>query len=157
MFLQLSDLTFTSPLPSASAVLAMRASPKVPPPTAGKAFEARLLCDLGLANLVSALHDDWVADWCKNLSLGEQQRLSVARAVLHRPQWLFLDEPFSAMDDAQQRCAAKVLSSELASTTILCVTHMPHQSALNISRQFTFHTEPVAPTMVHVTRIDSAA
>ncbi|WP_312197970.1 ATP-binding cassette domain-containing protein, partial [Anaerospora hongkongensis] len=37
-------------------------------------------------------------DWGKKLSLGQQQCLSIARALLNRPEWLFLDEATSNLD-----------------------------------------------------------
>src|SRR4029077_15381438 len=44
----------------------------------------------GLAHLREAL--DETAYWADRLSMGEQQRLSIARALLQKPDWLFLDE-----------------------------------------------------------------
>ena len=36
------------------------------------------------------------------MSPGEQQRLSFARALLVKPDWLFLDEASSALDEATE-------------------------------------------------------
>jgi putative ATP-binding cassette transporter len=43
-----------------------------------------------------------VARWDRVLSVEEQQRIGFARALLHRPAWLFLDEATSALDEANQ-------------------------------------------------------
>lgn len=59
-------------------------------------------------------------------SQGMRQRLSLARAVLHGPELLLLDEPFSNVDITSARHMAH-LSGEMrdAGRTILIVTHQP--------------------------------
>ena len=51
----------------------------------------------GLSHLREAL--DETAYWADRLSMGEQQRLSIARALLQKPDWLFLDEATAALDE----------------------------------------------------------
>ena len=50
----------------------------------------RALVDAHLGDLVDQLDREDV--WSQRLSSGEQQRLALARALLMRPDWLFLDE-----------------------------------------------------------------
>lgn len=50
-----------------------------------------VLCQVGLAHLL-VFDPDAERKWHKILSGGEQQRLNLARVLLHRPQILFLDE-----------------------------------------------------------------
>ncbi|MET0674682.1 MAG: ABC transporter ATP-binding protein/permease, partial [Bradyrhizobium sp.] len=51
---------------------------------------AEVLTQVGLPQLASRLEEE--AHWNRMLSLGEQQRLGLARALLHAPNYLFLDE-----------------------------------------------------------------
>ena len=57
---------------------------------------------------------------------GEQQRLSFARALLVKPDWLFLDEASSALDEATERRACTGCSTErLPGVTIVSIAHKP--------------------------------
>ena len=60
-------------------------------------------------------------------SRGMQQRLALCRALLHQPELLLLDEPYSALD-AQ---GAELLDAELASSeaTFVVATHDPERLA----------------------------
>ncbi len=59
------------------------------------------------------------------LSLGEQQRVSIARAVLNRPQLLLADEPTSALDDSSTAEVINLLqeSAKEAGSALVIVTH----------------------------------
>ena len=70
---------------------------------------------------------DWVGqlgvveDWDHVLSAAQQQRLSFARMLLHRPDWIFLAEATSALDAAGQREMADLLMAELPKATVVSV------------------------------------
>lgn len=57
------------------------------------------------------------------LSVGEQQRASIARALLHQPKVVFADEPTSALDDRNARAVMDILEREAADGTLIVVTH----------------------------------
>ena len=57
------------------------------------------------------------------LSGGQKQRLSLARALLRRPQVLLLDEPFSQLDDESATRIAGALSRLKGKLTIIVVSH----------------------------------
>jgi putative ATP-binding cassette transporter len=73
-----------------------------------------------------------VADnWALKLSVGEQQRIAIARALLKRPQWLFLDEATSALDEAAERNMHALLKAELPGVTIVSIGHRSSLEAMH--------------------------
>jgi putative ATP-binding cassette transporter len=79
------------------------------------------LMAVGLPQLVSRLEEH--AHWNRMLSLGEQQRLGLARALLHQPQYLFLDEATASLDEAAEASLYRLLEEKLSSTTIVSIGH----------------------------------
>ncbi|HUI20166.1 MAG TPA: ABC transporter ATP-binding protein/permease [Methylocella sp.] len=61
--------------------------------------------------------------WSQRLSGGEQQRLAIARAILAKPDWLFLDEATSAVDEAMEAELYGTLAKTLPATTIVSIGH----------------------------------
>jgi heme ABC exporter ATP-binding subunit CcmA len=58
------------------------------------------------------------------LSRGMLQRLAIARATLHRPELLLLDEPFTALDESgTELLAGELRSRAAAGTSVVLVTH----------------------------------
>jgi putative ATP-binding cassette transporter len=62
-------------------------------------------------------------NWAQLLSGGEQQRLAVARALLNRPDWLFMDEPTAALPDDDQAALYRLLKEKLPGTTMVSIGH----------------------------------
>jgi vitamin B12/bleomycin/antimicrobial peptide transport system ATP-binding/permease protein len=60
-------------------------------------------------------------NWQQRLSGGEQQRLAIARAILAKPDWLFLDEATSAMDEMMEAEIYEILARKLPGTTIVSI------------------------------------
>ncbi len=54
-----------------------------------------------------------------------QQRLSLCRALLHEPELLVLDEPYSGLDDAGAELLDRELAELRAAATFLVSTHDP--------------------------------
>jgi putative ATP-binding cassette transporter len=80
-----------------------------------------LLTEVGLSRL--AEHLDEQAHWQQRLSLGEQQRLTVIRAILFEPDWLLLDEATASLDEPAERMVYTLMRERLPSTTIVSVGH----------------------------------
>ena len=83
-----------------------------------RAEAVRLLSGLGLDE---TLHRNTATQ----LSVGQQQRVAVARALIGRPEILIADEPTSALDADAQEGFLKLLFQECnaANTTVVFVSH----------------------------------
>jgi putative ATP-binding cassette transporter len=84
---------------------------------------AAALVSVGLAALVPELDTD--EPWAQRLSGGEQQRLAVARALLLRPDWLYLDEATASLDPEGEAELYHLLRTTLPDTTIISIAHRP--------------------------------
>ncbi len=77
-----------------------------------------------------SLSRDYLERTASDLSVGEKQRLNIARSIIHKPKLLLLDEPTSALDnDNSQNIidTIKMLNKDLG-ITILIATHKLHES-----------------------------
>lgn len=86
---------------------------QVTEPMRSSAMEA--LAQLGAEHL----RDRWVGE----MSAGEKRRVMIARALVHRPEMLLLDEPSNALDLSAQRELREILRSVAAGTGLVMVTH----------------------------------
>lgn len=80
-----------------------------------------LLKKFQLSHLQALLEEK--KDFSKVLSLGEQQRLSMIRAILHKPRWLILDEPTTSLNLELQELIFEELIKKLKNTTIITISH----------------------------------
>ena len=68
--------------------------------------------------------DDRAEQLARTLSRGLQQRVSIARAMVHAPRLLLCDEPYTGLDDAGSAALTEVLTERReAGAALLLVTH----------------------------------
>ena len=114
------------------------------------------------AQITEYLHELGMTDWLKSLedgldsqigekgvtlSAGQRQRLNILRAViLDRPIYI-LDEPTSHLDENTEKIVVAFLKRELASKTLIVVTHRPALRDL-CDRYFEMKQHTLCPSQV---------
>jgi putative ATP-binding cassette transporter len=91
------------------------------PESVGPERVREVLIQVGLPQLAARLDEE--AHWNRVLSLGEQQRLGLARALLHAPKYLFLDEATASLDEPSEAALYRLLTDRLSATTIVSIGH----------------------------------
>lgn len=81
------------------------------------------LARVGLEHLANRLDDE--AQWDQVLSAGEAQRLGIARLLLHRPDWILIQEAIDALDAAGEVEMLRLLHEEFPAATIITIGHRP--------------------------------
>lgn len=80
----------------------------------------------GVADILDQLEkglDTPVGERGDRLSGGQRQAVALARALVHQPKLVLLDEPTSMMDPATEQFVLNRLKSHLQNSTVLLVTH----------------------------------
>jgi putative ATP-binding cassette transporter len=94
-------------------------------PSPASAFSAEEIWDVlgavDLSKLAPRLDEE--DHWNRMLSLGEQQRLGLARALLHAPDFLFLDEATASVDEASEARLYRLIAERLPDTTVVSIGH----------------------------------
>ncbi len=91
--------------------------------TANAAVRTKML------DLTERLHIDRYLDKrVSHLSQGERQRVAVARALVHEPQFVFADEPTASLDPARGRIVVDMLLEDTRrrGACLVMVTHDPN-------------------------------
>jgi putative ATP-binding cassette transporter len=110
----------------------------------------QVLCDVGLPELADRLdHDD---NWPMRLSMGEQQRLGFARALLAKPDWVFLDEATASVDPEAETELYRILKSRLPNATLVSIAHRPSVAAFH-ERRLAFKREGDQPGTMAVSSV----
>jgi vitamin B12/bleomycin/antimicrobial peptide transport system ATP-binding/permease protein len=73
-------------------------------------------------------------NWAQVLSGGEQQRLAFARALLARPDWLFLDEATASLPEQAQDALYRSVKERLPRTTLVSIGHRGSLAAYHARR-----------------------
>jgi vitamin B12/bleomycin/antimicrobial peptide transport system ATP-binding/permease protein len=118
-------------------------------PAASTSFSGAELSDalakVGLPNLVGRLDDS--DNWQMRLSGGEQQRLAVARALLAKPDWLFLDESTASLDEKSEADLYRAIAETLPGTTLVSIGHRSTLNAFH-KRRIVFEQHEGKPATV---------
>jgi putative ABC transport system ATP-binding protein len=97
----------------------------------GPAQRGEALPDVEIANLLERVGlPGFATRNVTNLSGGEQQRVSLARALANRPEVLLLDEPTSALDEKAKAGIEELIRSLVGTTnfTFVLVSHDREQA-----------------------------
>ena len=107
-------------------------------PYAAQEAEPRLLETLDLCHLPHLSNVlDRSDNWAQSLSLGEQQRVAFARILLHRPDYVFLDEATASVEEEIEEMLYQLIRSHLSHAAVISVGHRNtlrswHQSRLRL-------------------------
>jgi putative ATP-binding cassette transporter len=106
------------------------------------------LIDAGLPQLCQRIeHDD---NWPMRLSGGEQQRIALARALLAKPDWIFLDEATASLDPDAEEDMYHILKQRLPNATLVSIAHRPSVAAFHRTKLVFKRDEGVAGTLAPV-------
>ena len=103
---------------------------------------------VNLAEVVARVDGDFdrTVDWTNILSIGEQQRISLARLLLRQPSIAFLDEATSALDEPNEKLLYQLLKTR--GVTFISVGHRTtlkqyHDQLLTLHQDGTWLLEPL--------------
>ncbi|MFM9888567.1 MAG: ABC transporter ATP-binding protein/permease [Burkholderiales bacterium] len=102
-------------------------------PSAPDAFDAPVIAqalnDARLEGFADRLDES--RNWSLAMSGGEQQKLAIARALLAQPQWLFLDEATSSLDEPTEQHLYELLAKRLPDAGIISIAHRSQVAAFH--------------------------
>jgi putative ATP-binding cassette transporter len=109
-----------------------------PPGTFDAEAIREMLAAVGLPAFGGRLDEH--AHWNRILSLGEQQRIAITRAILHAPDYLFLDEATASLDEPSEAALYRLIEARLPRAAVVSIGHR--------STLFAYHRRHVAVVQV---------
>jgi putative ATP-binding cassette transporter len=105
-------------------------------PALPEQFDAAQVREVLTAASIPALAErlDERAHWNRMLSLGEQQRLGIARALLHAPDYLLLDEATASLDEPSEAALYTLVEKRLPNAAIISIGHRSTLAAFHKRR-----------------------
>jgi putative ATP-binding cassette transporter len=119
----------------------------------GDAAVRAVLGRVGLGRLASLL--DRNQRWDKDLELGEQQCLAFARLLLHKPQWVLIDDAMSALDDDRRRLMLSIFERELAGAALIITGRTPAQDGFYTRTLHLLHLAGDSPVRIHPRSVET--
>ena len=98
-------------------------------------------------------YDTVVGERGQSLSGGERQRVSIARAILHDPRILILDEATSAVDTETERQIQEAMDRLVAGRTVFAIAHRL-STLVNASRLMVMKDGRLAESGTHAELLD---
>jgi len=84
---------------------------------------AKISCCLDFINKLENGFDYYLSENGRELSGGQRQALTLARAIVRKPKILLLDEPTSSMDQSTEKLVIDNLNTYFSDQTVILVTH----------------------------------
>lgn len=81
----------------------------------------QLLLDVGFSS--EYIDKNLLNDNLNTLSGGEKQRLVIARILMHKPDWIFMDETTNALDKVAEKQLLKLLQTNLPTSSFIIISH----------------------------------
>ena len=81
----------------------------------------QLLLEVGFST--EFIDRNLLSDNLKTLSGGEKQRLMIARILMHKPDWIFMDETTNALDKQSEKQLLKLLKTNLPTSSFIIISH----------------------------------
>ncbi len=89
----------------------------------------QILEEVGLQELIEHLDEE--GHWATDLSREHQQRLGVARLLIHAPQWVLIQEALDSLDADTEMYLWRLICQHLPKATILTISKEPKIAALH--------------------------
>jgi putative ATP-binding cassette transporter len=116
------------------------------PETVDDAMVRKAVEEVGLGHFLDRL-DEEAAGWEHILSGGEKQRLAFARALIHRPNIIVMDEATAALDPLSQDQLMQLVLERLPETTLVSVGHRAELEAFH-TRKLVLEYHPEGARLV---------